>query len=96
MQAPFRTTDVDLAALLVCRQQHLLAVEAPSSPPWLAEFVFDGSDALERVVRVWEDSGDDCAVDARAFAKARIRLYRRARNALDAAKPGHRELGRMR
>lgn len=96
MSPEFRTTDVDLAALLTVRGFPVDRVEAPQSPPWLAEFVFPRTYASEGVVERWLDQEAPCEVDARAFARARVRLYRRARDVLDETRPGYRERGRMR
>lgn len=80
----FKTSDVDLAAYLVCRGERLLRVEPPANPPpWICDFVFNDTANVFECMREW---GADCEgrfVDALSFSKERIRLYRRARDILD-------------
>lgn len=85
MPAEFKTTDVDLAAFLACREQRVARVEPPLGPPWIAEFVFEHTHALDVALREWGDLEESCFVDARLFAKRRVRLYRWARNVVDEA-----------
>lgn len=90
----FRTTDVDLAAFLSTRGLTVLRVDPPQERPWLAEFVFENVPAVDVACSDWE--GGEASVDAREFAKQRVRLYRWARSALDATHPAHARRGRDR
>lgn len=85
----FATTDVDLAAFLQVRGFTVLRVDPPAQRPWLADFIFADSLSLMRSVALWGEDDADLQVDAKEFAKQRVRLYRWARSALDAIRPEH-------
>lgn len=83
---PFRTTDLDLAAFLICRGiplQSTLKPERVSGVRPLVEFVFGPCEGFWDALRAWGESGDGRLVDARDFAKVRFRLYRDARDLMD-------------
>lgn len=83
----FLTPDVDLAAFLVCRGHTLQGVRppAPGSFPRHAEFAFVDDASVASHVALWLQISSKCDVDARAFSKARVRLYRLAKQAVELA-----------
>lgn len=76
----FRTSDVDLAAYLVCKGYPLRTIHPPTERPWHADFAFDDRPEILISLREWGDSSCACHVDARRFALQRRDLYRLARD----------------
>ena len=80
MSEPFKTTEVDLAAYLTMIGHRCTACSFNESVR-MGEFEFMPSPGLEKQVNLWRNGG---AEEWKRFARARVDLYRWAKQVCDA------------
>lgn len=73
----YYTSDVDLAAFLICMEREFLGIEMEGTRGF---FVFRDTHALAIDVQGYLDEAQPAMVEARIFAAQRTRLYRLVRD----------------
>lgn len=77
----YSTTEIDLAAYLICKEHAFLRIEMQGTRGF---FVFLRSDAIDFDVAEWNNETSRPHADVKLFAKKRTMLYRRVRDLLRA------------